>query len=338
MAEKGIIKRYFPDRGFGFIKYSGGDIYFKSNQLKATEVTEGTEVSFIVAQGSRGPEARNIMILSNVKGEDNEDSNKLGKVYLPKDTAELIDYNSIDNFNLKLNKVIQSDGGGFKLFVTDRGRIKFWINPNLKEVKYEKIAERQKSTLQNLDLQIRTIDYIPDWRLAIGLGNSSVYETSMTLHHIWGIPYLPGSSLKGLTRNWAISEEFNGDENAALEAPGFCKVFGSPKNSYLGEHKGEVIFFDALPVSEPIIEADIMNPHYTDYYSDNQGTTPPADYFSPVPVTFLTVKEGKFKVYVGADENSEKYLELAYNWLRQALREHGIGAKTAVGYGYNGAD
>ncbi|MGI6450912.1 MAG: hypothetical protein ACOX3R_11705 [Desulfitobacteriia bacterium] len=29
--EKGIIKKYYPDRGFGFIEYSGGDIYFKGS-------------------------------------------------------------------------------------------------------------------------------------------------------------------------------------------------------------------------------------------------------------------------------------------------------------------
>jgi CRISPR-associated protein Cmr6 len=326
VTKKGIIKKYYPDRGFGFIDYSEGDIFFHKGQVKEDEVMEGAVVLFTVEQGSKGPEAKNIEILT--------------KAYLPSDTAKLIliNYNNIDNFNLKLNKVAQPDGDRFKMFVTDRGKIKFWINPDLSKVKYDKIAERQKSTLQNLGLHIRTIDYIPDWRLAVGLGNSSVYETSMTLHHIWGIPYLPGSSLKGLTRSWAISEEFHGDENAALMDPNFCKVFGSPKNSYLGEHKGEVIFFDALPVSEPKIEVDIMNPHYSDYYSDNQGTTPPADYFDPVPVTFLTVKEGEFKVYLGADVNSEKYLDLAYNWLKQALKEHGIGAKTAVGYGYNRAD
>ena len=324
MAEKGIIKEYSDDKGYGRIKYKKGHVNFHINQTNRNKVFEGMEVKFETHKEEGRYEARNIKVLESI--------------CLPMDTVDLIDYKSIDNFNLKLNKATRHVGGKFKLFKTDGKQMEFWIEPNFKKVKFQAIAERQKKSILSLGLQILTIDYIPDWRLAIGLGNASVYETSMTLHHVWGIPYLPGSSLKGLTRNWAITEEFNGDENAALKDPDFCKVFGSPKSSYIGEHKGEVIFFDALPVSEPTIEADIMNPHYSKYYSDYDGTTPPADYFDPVPVTFLTVKEGNFKIYIGAASSSKKYLELAYDWLKRALREHGIGAKTAAGYGYNKVD
>ena len=324
VAEKGIIKEYSADKGYGRIKYKKGHVNFHINQTNRNKVFEGMEVKFETHKEEGRYEARNIKVLESI--------------CLPMDTVDLIDYKSIDNFNLKLNKATRHVGGKFKLFKTDGKQMEFWIEPNFKKVKFQAIAERQKKSILSLGLQILTIDYIPDWRLAIGLGNASVYETSMTLHHVWGIPYLPGSSLKGLTRNWAITEEFNGDENAALKDPDFCKVFGSPKSSYIGEHKGEVIFFDALPVSEPTIEADIMNPHYSKYYSDYDGTTPPADYFDPVPVTFLTVKEGNFKIYIGAASSSKEYLELAYDWLKRALREHGIGAKTAAGYGYNKVD
>lgn len=46
------------------------------------------------------------------------------------------------------------------------------------------------------------------WRLVIGLGASHPQETSMTLHHIYGIPYIPGSAVKGITRHWFIMKEF----------------------------------------------------------------------------------------------------------------------------------
>src|SRR6185369_614959 len=35
-------------------------------------------------------------------------------------------------------------------------------------------------------------------RLIVGLGVESVLETSITLHRTYGVPYLPGSALKGL--------------------------------------------------------------------------------------------------------------------------------------------
>lgn len=323
MTKKGVIKRIIKNR-YGFIKYSDGEIFFHINQVEKGKPAKDLEVSFTIGRGKKGPEARNVRIIEDIY-----------EGYLPKDTAELIDYNKIDNFSLKLNKVVQPDGDKFGLFVTDRGRVKFWVNPDLSHIRYREIAKRQESIVQGLGLELMTIEYIPDWRLVVGLGISSVYETSMTLHHVWGIPYLPGSALKGVTRNWVISENFRHNEELALKNLDFCNVFGSPKDSCTGEQKGKVIFFDALPVLMPVIEADIMNPHYSEYYSDKKGEVPPADYENPIPIPFLTVKEGNFKVYIGARKNDEDYLKLANEWLMQALKEHGIGAKTAVGYGYN---
>src|SRR5207302_10163433 len=35
-------------------------------------------------------------------------------------------------------------------------------------------------------------------RMIIGLGDESVLETAITLHRTYGVPYIPGSALKGL--------------------------------------------------------------------------------------------------------------------------------------------
>ncbi len=50
--------------------------------------------------------------------------------------------------------------------------------------------------------------------MIVGLGNESVYDTSMTLHHMYGIPFIPASAIKGVIRSWIIAEMF-GDENAS---------------------------------------------------------------------------------------------------------------------------
>jgi len=42
------------------------------------------------------------------------------------------------------------------------------------------------------------------WRLAVGLGTEHPLENGCTLHRVYGVPYLPGSSIKGLTRNCAL--------------------------------------------------------------------------------------------------------------------------------------
>lgn len=42
-------------------------------------------------------------------------------------------------------------------------------------------------------------------RLSVGFGNTTPLETGITLHRLTGLPYLPGSALKGLCRAWALS-------------------------------------------------------------------------------------------------------------------------------------
>ncbi len=173
--------------------------------------------------------------------------------------------------------------------------------------------------------------------MVIGLGNESVYETSMTLHHIYGIPYIPGQAIKGVVRNYIITERFNQSEEEALGEEWFCMMFGS------SDHKGKVICFDALPLETPKIEPDVMNVHYPDYYGDNK---PPADYQNPKPIYFLTVKDTKFEFIIGIKEednveidefSGKSIIEIAEEYLTKALGVHGIGAKTAVGYGYMAA-
>jgi CRISPR-associated protein Cmr6 len=42
------------------------------------------------------------------------------------------------------------------------------------------------------------------WRLTSGLGTPSVFNVGFTLHHVFGFPYLPGSTLKGIVRHYAM--------------------------------------------------------------------------------------------------------------------------------------
>ncbi|ASJ17201.1 hypothetical protein A3L04_09050 [Thermococcus chitonophagus] len=41
-------------------------------------------------------------------------------------------------------------------------------------------------------------------RLVVGLGDESIYETSIRLLRNYGVPYIPGSALKGVSRLWSI--------------------------------------------------------------------------------------------------------------------------------------
>jgi CRISPR-associated protein Cmr6 len=100
---------------------------------------------------------------------------------------------------------------------------------------------------------------------------------------------------------------------------------------------GGAVFLDAIPAEAPRLELDIMNPHYPQYYQSN-GTTPPTDWQSPVPVYFLTVAPQTafwFAVgWRGPEDSAGGARRRAEAWLRWGLMELGAGAKTSAGYGY----
>ena len=86
-----------------------------------------------------------------------------------------------------------------------------------------------------------------------------------------------------------------------------------------------------MSTQPPQLKPDIMNVHYPDYYGKDKF---PTDTQSPVPILFLTVEKTPFQFIIGAKESNNSLLKIAFSWLKSALEQHGIGAKTAVGYGY----
>ena len=181
-------------------------------------------------------------------------------------------------------------------------------------------------------------------RLAPGLGIPSVFENGISLHHIHGFPYIPGSSLKGIAQDYALKVV-----KANKNSQEFISVFGkqTPQGrtrETFEAQQGKAIFFDAIPLeTKDLLALDIMTPHYGDYYS-NGGQKPPGDYLDPNPIVFLTVKEGvsflfflrarDFKSKESVVMKAEDILCYAKDWLWGALSTLGAGAKTSVGYGY----
>jgi len=342
MSERGRVKFYNSGREYGFIERKGkSDVHIGRDSFKGKPPAEGDEVEFEVVKQQRGLHAINLRITT---GSSHESEHI--QYILPKDTREIVRPGDIDNYTLRLNKTPFFDHDEkFKFFKVDINRT-FEVLPDYSKLDIKAIAEKHKHSIEKLNIESESIILKPEWRMVIGLGNESVYETSMTLHHIYGIPYIPGSAIKGVVRSHIISEEFGKDEKRALKKQWFCDIFGCPKDSFYNESRqGKTIFFDAFPLSEPQIKPDVMNPHYGPYYSDSSGKVPPADYHNPMPIFFLTVKDTEFEFIIGikGKDNNTIYqgefkdknpLETAYEYMKEALTEHGIGAKSAVGYGY----
>jgi CRISPR-associated protein Cmr6 len=165
----------------------------------------------------------------------------------------------------------------------------------------------------------------PEWRVVIGTGNHALLEVGITLHRVYGIPFVPASALKGVTRLYA-------EAVLEIEATESERLFG--RGGEEEARRGELIFLDGVPVTPPQIERDILNPHYAAYYGGGDNV-PPADYLSPRPVFFLAVgRESSFSFGVASARGDQAVAAKAAGWLQCALTELGVGAKTAAGYGY----
>ncbi len=254
---------------------------------------------------------------------------------LPTETREFFgnDKNRLlrmSNLGLLFSKYVYSWQNGWQMEEKDKRQFREEVSKASFAREYvSAVYSRQKATVERIrhsDWHVESFELTTDNRLIIGLGGTSVIETGMTLHPLYGFPYLPASGLKGLARAYA---EIGGD--ASREE--LHEIFGSEdKDSRraAGNRQGKVFFIDGLPVTFPKLDLDIMNPHYSEYY---QGDKPPADYLNPVPVTFLTVAAGQtfsFCLYSRNEELAEK----AKKWLVMGLAELGAGGKTNVGYGY----
>lgn len=172
---------------------------------------------------------------------------------------------------------------------------------------------------------------LTQWRLVVGLGSESVLESSMMLHHLYGFPYVPATSLKGIARALALFGEGRACEDADKRLNPEAQVNNEAKEVFGTQNQaGKVVFFDGYPTRFPKLEVDVVNVHYQDYYSKGE---PPGDWMSPVPTFFLTVAPNtRFNFYLASRDSN--LLAQAKDWLYNGLTQLGIGGKTNAGYGY----
>ncbi len=275
--------------------------------------------------------SREEAIASNIKMEEERQRKiNLPKIKIPKDTYAIIKNQIIDNFNLKLNKFAKFNyEKGYKLQNQKINENFFHKNWNFHKSNIDKYYEN----IQNLSLKFSNkIELKTYYRLIIG-AEQSIYETSILLHHVYGIPFITSTAIKGVIRSYIIAEKFENKEDKALKDENFKNIFGSQ------EQEGKIIFFDAFPISKPKIKVDIMTPHYGEYYKDkdNKKKIAPTDNQDPNPIPFLTVEETEFKFFIASKESLESFKikdKSIEEWFKKALQNHGIGGKSAVGYGY----
>lgn len=275
------------------------------------------------------------------RNNQNDDRNEI----LPRGTADLICYkkNQIDNLFLKFCRYAYLSKGKVTPYfqIKQSYSLKYSNNANdtIKNLLNDLDGKTQYLlTMSNIQYRKFTIKQ-GNSRWAIGIGGVSPFGnlSVSTLHPVYGIPYIPASTLKGLMRHCWIEINCNGDNDAEE----VLRLFGSsenetPKDELEHENRmGQLIFFDSYPDAKcnGTLYRDVITPLYPLYYN-NFGGKPPTDDQKPVPIEFICIENMQFNIYIGSYEplsNDEK--SKLENTLSYVFSEQGIGAKTSLGYG-----
>lgn len=200
-------------------------------------------------------------------------------------------------------------------------------------------------------------------RLAINLADSLIQNAGICLDRLFGLPYIPGSAVKGVCRHVALAELKAASGSARKELFDLVvSIFGCATNDFEPakpprkqgdkgkpagdffpfldltkpkDQKGAISFLPAYPVNDARIVVDLTNVHYPDYY--RTGQTKDLSNENPRPNPFPAVETGAqfaFCLVLNGRDNRPEVLNAARRWLEVALTERGLGAKTAAGYGW----
>ncbi|MFN7865048.1 MAG: RAMP superfamily CRISPR-associated protein [bacterium] len=169
---------------------------------------------------------------------------------------------------------------------------------------YQQLTEKTK----RLADETLTVEFI--WRLRVG-GMRGFQELLLPVFHpVYGVPYIPSSSLKGVVKAWARQHRPEAEVNRLLGT--------------LEDGIGCVQFLDAFPTA-PCLTVDIANPQWS--WENNRVC------YQPVPHYLLSMEEPE--ILIGLTRTSRGKLEdvsKVKDWLQIALSA-GIGSRVSAGYG-----
>jgi CRISPR-associated protein Cmr6 len=295
-----------------------------------------------------------------------------GTYLLPKDTAPAAQKHikTCQNFALTIQRYAPREA----IFETDRLNDKgrpigkersFWLQDICRDFQpdSEVISAVHKRWLATTEGAAR-FTMVTRSRLIVGLGGKGALEFGITLHPVTGLPYIPGSALKGLCRNYTLyfiaeqsgvsldpskvkdisevaqqlDEQLSGLKDHGLKcnpelAALYRKLFGVQGEA------GHCVFYDAvireIPANMRLLAVEVMTPHFRKYY-ESSGKDAPHDADNPNPITYVAVNAGiPFRFAIGRRKNAPMDTPIgdARTLLHEALQMMGIGAKTAAGYG-----
>lgn len=209
--------------------------------------------------------------------------------------------------------------------------------PKASRQQIEALRSRQKALIAQhgvMGYRKSTMSIAP---FATGLGNEHLIENGFAFLTPYGLPYLPGSGVKGILRR--SMQELCRDGEVGFADEAVNALFGPEKIDKPSDaRRGAIDCWDVFPnPAGGRLVVEIMTPHHGGYYQQGEA---PHDSGSPVPVSFLAVpakSEFDFHVVCQSDRLTEalrgQWRELLDRAFAHAFEWVGFGAKTSVGYG-----
>jgi CRISPR-associated protein Cmr6 len=212
------------------------------------------------------------------------------------------------------------------------------LNQNDKRT-LQALAERQKALRSTVaDDVLLFLDAIATAPFTTGLGNEHPLENGFAFLWPYGLPYLPGSGVKGVLRRaaeeladgmwsdkkgWSKDaayrlmrrksngelEEVKDGRGQPIELSVIDVLFGrEPPSGDSNAVRGALSFWDVIPrIEGDSLLVEVMTPHQSHYYQQKNenrsgGSTTPHDSGQPNPICFLTVPPGsQFTFHVACD-------------------------------------
>jgi CRISPR-associated protein Cmr6 len=199
---------------------------------------------------------------------------------------------------------------------------------------FERAIEAEQSAAPLYDYLSQRIESIADktlkitfpWRLRVG-GLPGFRELLLpAMHTVYGVPYVPASSLKGVVREWAEQQDeaIRGQVRSML---GYLDMNAKEDASSLGK----IQFLDAFPTGK-CLSIDMANPQW--HWPKKRGADGSfAVTYNPEPHALLSLQGATLTIGIKATRlGSEKDVEVMEKWVREALK-HGLGSRISAGYG-----
>ena len=132
--------------------------------------------------------------------------------------------------------------------------------------------------------------------------------------------YIPGSSIRGIVRAWAMERDSIREQ--------MYELLGNQKGNKI--LAGKIEFLDAWPQNATRLTLDIVNPQQSfQVYHQGQGT----------PLSVYTLGDGEDTIPVTVairgipGKATAQDVNTVWEWIQQALSSNGVGSRPSAGYG-----